>query len=284
MPFTPLHLGPALYLGVVFRRSLHLPTLLVASVAVDVEPLLVLLLGLDAPLHGPLHTFMGATAVGVVVALLMYLIDARLYPLYRLFRLDVGGFLRPTLGSHVASGIAGTTSHILLDAPLYYDMTPLYPVPVNPFYFSDCSEAAFAILWAVCIYLGVAGLVGYLRHSFGRRAALALAAFAIGLFYLIVFRGTWMLPFALLAVGVIAVNAWLIFKPGGALTIASVPLASAGAFYMALATNYGIPCLGALNAVHMSILLFSITSAQIFAASPLRIAPPQRGADRHKSA
>lgn len=114
----------------------------------------------------------------------------------------------------MAPSITGTASHILLDAPHHYDMAPLYPVLANPFYFSDCNEAAFAILSAVSIYLSVAGLIEYLRCSFGRRAALALAAFAISLFYFIVFWITGMLPFALLAIGVVAVNVWLIFKPG----------------------------------------------------------------------
>jgi len=37
MPFTLYHLGPALLLGLLFRRRLDLPTFLVANVVVDLE-------------------------------------------------------------------------------------------------------------------------------------------------------------------------------------------------------------------------------------------------------
>ena len=46
MPFTPLHLGPALFFGMVLLRYIDLPTFLVANVIVDIEPLVILTLGL----------------------------------------------------------------------------------------------------------------------------------------------------------------------------------------------------------------------------------------------
>ena len=67
MSFTPFHLGPALGLGLPLRRYLHVPTFLAASVVVDVEPLLVLVLGLDYPLHGYLHTFLFASLTGLLL-------------------------------------------------------------------------------------------------------------------------------------------------------------------------------------------------------------------------
>ena len=42
MPFTPFHLGPALGFGLPLRNYLHVPTFLVASILVDVEPFVVL--------------------------------------------------------------------------------------------------------------------------------------------------------------------------------------------------------------------------------------------------
>lgn len=57
MPFTPFHLGPAIFFGMLLRRNMHMPTFIVANVILDVEPLLVLILGLKYPLHGYFHTF-----------------------------------------------------------------------------------------------------------------------------------------------------------------------------------------------------------------------------------
>ncbi|MEM1596909.1 MAG: hypothetical protein QXP31_00650 [Pyrobaculum sp.] len=270
MPLTPLHLGPALYLGVLFRGRLHLPTLLVASVAVDVEPLLVFLLGLDAPLHGPLHTFVGAAAVGAAVALAMYFLDPRLYFLYRLFRLGAGGFLKPTLSSHLASGVLGAASHVLLDAPLYSEMQPLYPVAGNPFDLG-CGKVGMATMWLICVFLGGAGLVGYLRHVFGRPVALASATLGIAPYYFLVFWGSGLWPFLALAAGVAAVNTWLIFRPSERLALASVALASSGVMWMALVADYPANCVGLASAVVALALLLSVASAQVFAAGPVRI-------------
>jgi len=47
MPFTPFHLGPALTIGLPLRRFIHAPTFIVANVIVDVEPFLVMVLGLN---------------------------------------------------------------------------------------------------------------------------------------------------------------------------------------------------------------------------------------------
>ena len=71
VPFTPFHLGPGLLFGLLLFSYVDLPTFLVASVAVDIEPLLVLSLNLRYPLHGYLHTFLGRTIVAFLLAFAM---------------------------------------------------------------------------------------------------------------------------------------------------------------------------------------------------------------------
>ncbi len=88
MPFTPYHLGPALFLGLIFLSFIDFPTFLVASVIVDVEPFLVLILNLNYPLHGFFHSFLGGTLVAVPLALMMNRIRGRLSPLLSAFRLE----------------------------------------------------------------------------------------------------------------------------------------------------------------------------------------------------
>lgn len=156
MPFTPFHLGPGLGLGLPLRRYLHAPTFLLASVIVDVEPLLVLFLGLRYPLHGYLHTFLLAIPIGLVLGCVMFLLENLLHPLYRIFLLETGSSLR--LRSFVVAGGLGTGLHVLLDTPLYSDITPFYPMTTNPFH----NPALTQEIYSLCIWLGAFGIVYYI--------------------------------------------------------------------------------------------------------------------------
>lgn len=72
MPFTPLHIGPALIIGLPLRRHIHAPTFIVANVILDIEPFIVIAYNLSYPLHGYLHTFLGALIVGAALSYFMY--------------------------------------------------------------------------------------------------------------------------------------------------------------------------------------------------------------------
>lgn len=155
MPFTILHVGPALLVGLPLRRRLHLPTFLVASVAVDIEPLLVLILGLGYPLHSYLHTFLASLAYGLLIGYMMYLYDKILSPLFRLLHLEE----RP-MGKHsfLVAGVIGTEIHVLLDSPLYTDIRPFYPLPVNPLY----NPSLMNLVYALCLASWALGLILYI--------------------------------------------------------------------------------------------------------------------------
>jgi hypothetical protein len=88
MPFTPFHLGPALGFGLPLRKYLHVPTFLVASILVDVEPFLVLSLELDYPLHGYLHTFILTFILGLALGYAMFLSERFSPSLYKTLLLE----------------------------------------------------------------------------------------------------------------------------------------------------------------------------------------------------
>ncbi len=88
MPFTPFHFGPALFLGIPLRKYLHAPTFILANVILDVEPLLVLVMGLNYPLHGYFHTFITAIGVGVAFGFVMFLLEGAMHPLYSKLMLE----------------------------------------------------------------------------------------------------------------------------------------------------------------------------------------------------
>ena len=156
MPFTPFHLGPALGFGLPLRKYLHVPTFLVANILVDVEPFLVLSLGLDYPLHGYLHTFIVAFILGLALGYAMFLLERISRSLYKTLLLESNATAK--LKSFIVAGVLGTMLHVLFDSPLYDDIKPFYPLATNPLYTSVSSLEVYSF----CVWMGILGIVFYL--------------------------------------------------------------------------------------------------------------------------
>ena len=154
MPFTPFHEGPAILIGLLLLGILDFPTLLIASVIIDIEPFLVIVLNLNYPLHGYLHTFVGATLMAIITTILMIPLRPYLTPILESFKVtqEVSNL------KILMAAFIGTYSHILLDAPLYPEMNPFYPYIGNPFYglFSATEVYMF------CIITFIIGLLVYI--------------------------------------------------------------------------------------------------------------------------
>lgn len=155
MPFTPYHFGPALGFGLPFRKYVHTPTFMLANVIIDVEPFLVLFLRLRYPLHGYFHTFLSAIIVGLALSYIMFLLERKLRPLYRLFLLEPDNPLN--LKSFLLAGVLGTTLHVLLDSPLYGEMYPFFPSTTNPLY----NPALSLEIYSFCVWMGIIGIIFY---------------------------------------------------------------------------------------------------------------------------
>jgi len=156
-------LGPGLLFGLLLFNYLDLPTFLVASVIIDIEPLLALSLNLNYPLHGYLHTFMGGTIIALLLAIAMSRVREALAPLMPLFKLEQ----RTSFKGIVLASLSGIFSHILLDSPLYSDIRPFYPLESNPLR-SLNMFTGFGI-YAFCILsLTAAGIV-YAARLFSRK-------------------------------------------------------------------------------------------------------------------
>jgi hypothetical protein len=155
MPFTPFHLGPALAVGLPLRRWLHAPTFIVGNVILDVEPLAVLVFGLNYPLHGYLHTFLLATAIGLVLGFVMFSLEKPMQPLYRKIQLETNRPLK--LKSFLLSGVFGTALHVAFDALLYSEIKPFFPWTLNPLLNFHASTLE---VYLICVWLGIFG-VGY---------------------------------------------------------------------------------------------------------------------------
>jgi len=152
MPFTPYHLGPGLFVGLLFLSFIDFPTFLVASVIVDVEPFLVLALNLNYPLHGFFHSFLGGTLVAVPLALVMYRVRGKFSSLLSFFKLEQMVSFKRVL----AAALSGIYIHILLDSRGYTDIQPLYPSNYNPLLTTGISAGLDAYILCIWSFVGAA--------------------------------------------------------------------------------------------------------------------------------
>ena len=150
MPFTPFHLGPALGVGLPARRRLDLPTFVAANVLVDARATLVFSDVLDGPLHGPLHTYAGAAVLAGVLAVTALSVERRTPSLTRWVSATPGDARAIALGA-----LAGTWLHVTLDAVLYADVAPLWPLAGNPL----LGVAGPFAVYGACVLAGLLGTV-----------------------------------------------------------------------------------------------------------------------------
>jgi membrane-bound metal-dependent hydrolase YbcI (DUF457 family) len=128
MPFTPFHWGPGLLLGLLVFPLLDLPCFLIASVVVDIEPLVLMMLPTPV-LHAFFHTHLGATLAGLALIPVVYFLHGLLARLMRLFGLQQD----KSLPRIAAAALLGTNFHVFLDSFLYPEMHPFFPFLGNPF-------------------------------------------------------------------------------------------------------------------------------------------------------
>ena len=155
LPFTPFHLGPALCLGIPLRNYIHTPTFILANVILDIEPLLVLVTGLNYPLHGYLHTLIASLVLGVAFGLFMFFLERTMHPIYSTLLLEPEASFKKT--HFVVAGVLGTSLHVLFDSPLYSDIKPFYPLNVNPLFGSVSSSE----IYLISVGMGVLGIIFY---------------------------------------------------------------------------------------------------------------------------
>ena len=155
MPLTPFHLGPALLFGLVFFSFLDFPTFLLANVIVDFEPLTVMFLRLDYPLHGFFHSFLGGTLVALLLSAVMTKIRKYFSPLLSSFKLEK----KASFKSILAASLSGIYIHILLDSQMHMDIQPFYPLSLNPFL--NRTASSILAIHIFCLLSFIAGLIAY---------------------------------------------------------------------------------------------------------------------------
>ena len=157
VPLTPYHLGASSWLGLGLTRVFDFATLLVASVIVDVEPFVVLVLDLDYPTHGFLHTFLGGSVLAIVTAIGMYVVRGWSKRALAVFKLAQESSFRKILWT----AFFGVQFHVILDSFTHCTMKPLYPYAGNPFLgvFTAMQIELFCVIGFILAVLLYASLV-----------------------------------------------------------------------------------------------------------------------------
>lgn len=130
MPFTPFHLGPSLAVGVSAKRIFHIPAFIAGSVLLDIEPLLILLLHLDCPLHGFFHTLLGGFLASIPISVLFFALRKHVGRIFSLLKLEQS----QSLSFIFPGSFSGTATHVLVDSIFHSEIHPFFPLSFNPFY------------------------------------------------------------------------------------------------------------------------------------------------------
>ena len=145
MPFTPFHFGPSSAVALPLDKYIDVPVFLLVNIAVDIEPLAVILLGLDYPLHGYCHTLLIGSFIGFLSGCLAYSLRGIIKPVMRALLLKYEtSFLKATL-----SGVVGVWLHVLFDAVMHKDVMIFYPYRINPLH-GLVGIAAIHLICLVC--------------------------------------------------------------------------------------------------------------------------------------
>ena len=170
MPFTPFHMGVGLAIKAVGGRYFSVLVFGIAPVAMDIEPLIGMIRGSDV-LHGWSHSYVGATAIGVLV---MLLAPPLCRPILRRWNGELRhhrlGWLTSPEGigllASASGAFAGTYSHVVLDSIMHTDITPL-----SPWSTANGLQGYISInaLHSICVITGLFGVAAWLIAGLRQR-------------------------------------------------------------------------------------------------------------------
>src|SRR4030042_3582757 len=152
MPFTPYHFGPSGFLGLAFRKWVDVPVFVLANVIVDIEVLVIKLLGVEWP-HRYVHTLLLGAIAGALWGIAAYPLRHLFEKIMQMLRIPYQTSLRKM----VVSGVLGVWLHVLIDGIYHWDVRIFWPSKAKPLWRLISQEQ----VKMVCIGFLVAAAVVY---------------------------------------------------------------------------------------------------------------------------
>lgn len=130
MPFTPYHFGPSAFFGLTLRKWFDIPVFVLANIIVDIEVLVIRLLGLGWPFHRYTHTLLLGAIAGAIWGIAAYPLRHFFEKIMRMLRIPY----QTSLWKMVVSGVLGVWLHVVIDAIYHPDVRIFWPSKARPLY------------------------------------------------------------------------------------------------------------------------------------------------------
>ncbi len=164
MPFTPIHLGFAIFLFSVLPFMDPI-ALLIGTVIIDLEPIFYLITGIGQ-MHGIMHSTLGVLVFFIPTSFISWLC-------YKFVKLEKY-FPKFNIYISLLSGIIGLFSHVIFDGILYSEIMFLYPFSMQAGMLHNIIPYS-AVYWILGIMFIVGmlilGLRYYLRYLQKKKSA-----------------------------------------------------------------------------------------------------------------
>lgn len=150
MPLTPFHLGPGLFFGMLSFRFLDLTAFLLGSIILDIEPFYAFVSGkLDQP-HHQFTSFLGGILGAIAVLIIVVIFKKQIIKWLDKVRLAQNS----SNLSIFFGGLFGCWIHVIFDSFMHYDVSPFWPLKLNPF----LNLISLPQNYFLCSALGIIGL------------------------------------------------------------------------------------------------------------------------------
>ncbi|MDO6428553.1 metal-dependent hydrolase [Thalassotalea sp. 1_MG-2023] len=155
MPFTPIHMGPGIFIKAILQGSFSLMVFGWTQIVMDIQPLIVMITG-EGHLHGFTHTYIGAILIALFSALTgKYLSELGLKILTISNENSVVSIKWWVV---LLSAFIGSFSHVLLDSIMHADVEPFFPLTIDNQFLDLISVP---MLHKACLYSGLIGAAIY---------------------------------------------------------------------------------------------------------------------------
>ncbi|RJE77265.1 hypothetical protein BGP78_09435 [Pseudoalteromonas sp. MSK9-3] len=155
MPFTPIHMGPALLVKPILAGNFSLMVFGWTQIVIDLQPLYVLLTG-EGQLHGITHTYLGAIIIAMISAITGKYLSEFAFKITKPLHHSAVSVIKWRVA--FASALIGSVSHVFLDSIMHYDMAPFYPFST---YNGLLGVTSLKSLHLFCLYSGLVGACLY---------------------------------------------------------------------------------------------------------------------------
>lgn len=155
MPFTPIHMGPALLVKPILAGNFSIMIFGWTQIVIDLQPLYVLLIG-EGQLHGITHTYLGAIVIAIFSAITGKYLSELAFKITKPIHHSIVSVIKWRVV--FTSAFIGSMSHVFLDSIMHFDMTPFYPFST---YNGLLGVISLKSLHLLCLYSGLLGVCVY---------------------------------------------------------------------------------------------------------------------------